>query len=219
MRLTSSPKLNDHAEAIELRQAWPASSPRLRNSAAARARGRERPIGLVVVAAAAGGIDEIVQALGDRGIEDVAASPRTPRSRRRRALPTTDSCNSRPNSRRRRYAGNAACGGASRSPPACRSARAPPARRRRRRRRRGVGSRCSSRSTSAEAVYSTVAKPWLNRRAREQLVEQRLRHRLAGLGSGARSGAASPAARASARRAARETRRNRRRHAVPEMRG
>ena len=55
----------------------------------------------------------------------------------------------------------------------------------------GAGSRCSSMSTSAEAVYSTVAKPWLKRRAGVQLVDQRLGHRLAGPVMDARNGAAS----------------------------
>ena len=46
--------------------------------------------------------------------------------------------------------------------------------------RRRSAARWMSRSTSAEATYSTVAKPWLKVRAARSRFEQVLRHRLAG---------------------------------------
>ena len=79
-----------------------------------------------------------------------------------------------------------------------------------------LGAGDASRSTSAEATYSTVAKPWLKVRAREKLLEQRRGHRLAGPVVAREALAAPPAARASARRAARGTRRSRARTPVPE---
>ena len=51
------------------------------------------------------------------------------------------------------------------------------------------GSRCASRSYSAEETYSTVAKPWLKRAARQQLVEQRPRASARRCDDGGRSAA------------------------------
>ena len=73
----------------------------------------EAAVGLVRVAAVAGGVDEVAAAVRRRRDRRCRRPPRRRRSRRRRAPPTRGSCSRRPNSRRRRRcARNAAGGGA-----------------------------------------------------------------------------------------------------------
>ena len=91
-----------------------------------------------------------------RRVEDVARFGERGESRRRPAPRPRDRRNSRRHSRRRRTgAGNAPGGDAGRSPAACRCARGIRSRTARHRA-RGCGSRCSSRSISAQAGI----RPW-----------------------------------------------------------